>query len=62
MTYQVPKTDVEAFTLALKLAVSAPTDKQSSEALKMANQLATQLTAAQIETVKANLEVEQADD
>jgi hypothetical protein len=52
-----PKTDVEAFTLALQLAVSAPTDDQSNKALSIANKLAAKLTKEQIELVKSKLEV-----
>jgi hypothetical protein len=52
-----PKTDIEAFTLALQLAVSAPTDDQSNKALSIANKLAAKLTKEQIEIVKSKLEV-----
>ena len=52
-----PKTDIEAFTLALQLAVSAPTDDQSNKALSIANKLAAKLTKEQIELVKSKLEV-----
>jgi len=52
-----PKTDIEAFTLALQLAVSAPTDDQSNKALSIANKLAAKLTKEQIELVKSKFEV-----
>ena len=56
-TMTKPKTDIEAFTLALQLAVSAPTDDQSNKALSIANKLAAKLTKEQIELVKSKLEV-----
>ena len=52
-----PKTDIEAFTLALQLAVSAPTDDKLNKALSIANKLAAILTKEQIEIVKSKLEV-----
>ena len=57
-----PQNDIEALTLALRLAVSAPTDEQSQKALKLANQLSSSLTKEQVDAVKAKLEVEMADD
>tara|TARA_R110001606_G_scaffold211937_1_gene359604 strand:- start:832 stop:1047 length:216 start_codon:yes stop_codon:yes gene_type:complete len=57
-----PQNDIEALTLALRLAVSAPTDEQSAKALKLANQLSRSLTKEQVDEVKAELEVEMADD
>ena len=57
-----PQNATEAFTLALRLAVSAPTDEQSQKALKLANQLSSSLTKEQVDEVKAKLEMEQADD
>ena len=57
-----PTNDIEALTLALRLAVSAPTDEQSQKALKLANQLSSSLTKAQVDAVKAALEVEMADE
>jgi len=57
-----PQNDIEALTLALRLAVSAPTDEQSQKALKLANQLSSSLTKEQVDAVKAELEVEMAND
>ena len=57
-----PQNDIEALTLALRLAVSAPTDEQSAKALKLANQLSRSLTKEQVDEVKAELEVEMADE
>ena len=57
-----PENDIEALTLALRLAVSAPTDEQSAKALKLANELSSRLTKEQVDAVKAKLEVEMADD
>tara|TARA_B100000768_G_scaffold181028_1_gene202604 strand:+ start:252 stop:434 length:183 start_codon:yes stop_codon:yes gene_type:complete len=57
-----PTNDIEALTLALRLAVSAPTDEQSQKALKLANQLSSSLTKEQVDAVKAELEVEMADE
>jgi len=51
-----PTNDIEAFTLALQLAVSAPNDEKSAKALKIANQLSSRLTREQVETVKSKLE------
>ncbi len=60
---QAPTNNLEAFKLALQLAVSAPNDEQSAKALKIANQLSSLLTADQVfNAVKTELEVEQADD
>jgi len=57
-----PRNNIEALTLALRLAVSAPTDEQSQKALKLANQLSSSLTKEQVDAVKAELEVEMADE
>jgi len=58
---QAPTNNLEAFKLALQLAVSAPNDEQSAKALKIANQLSSLLTADQVNAVKTELEVEMAD-
>ena len=58
---QAPTNNLEAFKLALQLAVSAPNDEQSAKALKIANQLSSLLTADQVNAVKTELEVEQVD-
>jgi len=57
-----PQNDIEALTLALRLAVSAPTDEQSAKALKLANELSSRLTKEQVDAVKTELEVEMADE
>jgi hypothetical protein len=58
--YEMPTTDIEAFTLALRLAVKAPNDEMSIKATAMAHSLATRLTAEQVNGVKAMLEMEAA--
>jgi len=52
------RNDIEAMKLALRLAVSAPTDEQSEKALAMANRLASRLSADQLDAVKAEVEAE----
>ena len=59
---QAPTNHLEAFTLDLRLAVSAPTDEQAQKALKLANQLSRSLTKEQVDAVKTKLEMEQAHD
>ena len=54
--------DIEALTLALRLALTAPTDEQSQKAVKLANQLSSSLTKEQVDEVKAELEVKMADE
>jgi hypothetical protein len=71
-----PQNDIEALTLALHLALTAPTDEQSQKAVKLANELSSRLTKEQVDAViaalskdnpcivytdKAELEVERAD-
>ena len=58
--YKMPTTDIEAFTLALRLAVKAPSNEMSIKATAMAESLATRLTAEQVQSVKATLEAEAA--
>lgn len=48
--------DIEALTLALQLAVSAPNDEKFAKALKIVIQLSSRLTREQVETVKSKLE------
>ena len=55
---RVPTNNLEAFKLALQLAISAPNDELSAKALKMANQLSSLLTVDQVNAVKAELEEE----
>ena len=56
--YKTPTNNLEAFTLALRMAVEAPNDDLSSKATAMAHSLATRLTAEQVNGVKAMLEAE----
>jgi len=56
--YKTPTNNLEAFTLALRLAVTAPSDELSSKATTMAHSLAMRLTADQVNGVKAMLEAE----
>ena len=58
--YKMPTTDIEAFTLALRIAVEAPNDEMSSKATAMAQSLSKRLTAKQVQSVKAMLEAEAA--
>ena len=58
--YKTPTNNLEAFTLALRLAVKAPSDDLSSKATAMAHSLAMRLTADQVNGVKAMLEAEAA--
>ena len=56
--YKTPTNNLEAFTLALRMAVEAPNDDLSSKATAMAHSLAMRLTADQVNGVKAMLEAE----
>ena len=58
--YKMPTTDMESFTLALRLAVKAPSNEMSIKATAMAESLATRLTTEQVNKVKATLEAEAA--
>ena len=58
--YEMPTTDIEAFTLALRLAVNAPTNELAQAPLAIAKALETRLTAKQVEGVTAMLEKEAA--
>ena len=58
--YKMPTNDIEAFTLALRMAVEAPSDELSSKATAMAQSLSKRLTADQVNGVKAMLEAEAA--
>lgn len=51
------KNDYEALVVALTLAVTAPTEKESRECLKMAEELASNLSMEQIEQAKKEVEV-----
>ena len=48
--------DVEALTLALRLAVTAPTDEKSALALEHAETIAARLTAEEVDQAKAAAE------
>ena len=50
-------TAIEAFELALDLAISAPTDEQTQRAVILAEEIAMQLTPKQVNAVKAKFEV-----
>ena len=58
--YKTPTNNLEAFTLALRMAVEAPNDDLSSKATARARSLAARLTAEQVNGVKAMLEAEAA--
>jgi len=58
--YKTPTNNLEAFTLALRMAVEAPNDDLSSKATAMAEMLAKRLTSEQVQSVKATLEAEAA--
>jgi hypothetical protein len=47
-----PKTDLEALTLALVLALTAPTEKQAKKAIDMAENLAQRLSPKDITKAK----------
>ena len=50
-------TPIEAFELAIDLAISAPTEEKSRQAIELAEGIAMQLTPKQVEEVKAKFEV-----
>tara|TARA_Y100001937_G_C7087390_1_gene315999 strand:+ start:498 stop:719 length:222 start_codon:yes stop_codon:yes gene_type:complete len=47
-----PKNNYEALLMGLELAITAPTEKKSIEALQLAEAFATQLTKKQVERAK----------
>ena len=49
-------TSVQAFELALELAITAPTKAKSREATRLAEDIALQLTPQEVEQVKATFE------
>jgi len=49
-------TPVQAFELALELAISAPTENKARQATELAESIAMQLTPEQVEQVKASFE------
>ena len=55
---EMPTNDIEAFTLALRLALNAPTDELAQAPLAIAKALSTRMTAEQVDEIKAMLEAE----
>jgi hypothetical protein len=51
------KNDYDALVVALTLAVTAPTEKQSKECLQMAIQISFGMPASQVEQAKKEVEV-----
>jgi len=56
MTYPEPKTNTEALTLALMLAVTATTKAQSKECLRYAEQIASTMSDKEVMLCKAAAE------
>jgi len=52
--------DLEAFTLALRLSVTAPTDELAEGPLQIAQELSRRLTADQVNQAKSIIELEAA--
>jgi len=52
--------DLEAFTLALRLSVTAPTDELAEGPLQIAQELSRRLTAKQVNQAKSIIELETA--
>ena len=46
-------TPVEAFDLAIELALTAPTEEKSHQATRLAEEIALQLTSEQVEFIKS---------
>ena len=51
------KKDYEMFKLALELSITAPTEKQSNECIKMATSMATMFPQDIIEKAKREVEI-----
>ena len=51
---QAPNTPLEALTLGLYLALSAPTEAQAQEAVALSEGIASGMTAPEVEKAKAN--------
>ena len=49
-------TPIEAFELAIELAITAPTEAKARQATELAEGIAMQLTPEQVEQVKAKFE------
>jgi len=56
--YEMPTNDIEAFTLALRLALNAPTDELTQKSVAIAEALSTRMTTEQVDEIKAMLEAE----
>ena len=54
-----PTNDYEALVLALNLAITAETDEQANECVSMAEEIASQMSVAQVE--KAKIEAQRED-
>ena len=51
-------TPIEAFDFAIELSLSAPDDERSSRAVKLAEEIAMQLTPDQVQQVLTKYEME----
>lgn len=49
-------TPIEAFELAIELAVTAPTDEKAGQATALAEEIAMQLTHKQVQEIMAKFE------
>ena len=56
--YEMPINDIEAFTLALRLALNAATDELAQKSIAIAEALSTRMTTEQVDEIKAVLEAE----
>jgi hypothetical protein len=52
-------TPIEAFEMAIELAITAPTEAKASQAVELAESIAMQLTPQQVKAVKEKFEVVQ---
>jgi hypothetical protein len=50
-------TPVQAFEMAIELAISAPSQSKSDQAVKLAEEIAMQLTKIEIDLVKSKFEM-----
>ena len=57
MSDAAPQTPAEALTLALTLAITAPTDQQAADCVAMAESLAAQLSPSEVEACQAAAKV-----
>jgi len=57
MNDSAPQTPAEALTLALTLAITAPDDDKTAELIQLADQIASQLTAPEVEACQAAAKV-----